>query len=116
MSNSQATLDNPYKVVISRHVTEKSVTLEGLKDSKSNKCSARCQTPKYVFLVHPKATKPQIKAAVEKIYADKNIKVRGVNTSSIKRKPKRMRGRKGYTSVGKKAVVTLEPGDAIDNL
>ncbi len=108
--------DNPYNVIQSRHVTEKSVMLEGLKDSNSNKCVAKCQSPKYVFLVHPEATKPQIKQAVEQIYAEQKIKVRSVNTLNTKRKPRRVRGHEGFTRGRKKAIVTLEPGDALDNL
>ena len=74
--------------------------------------SARLQeTGVYVFEVVDKATKPQIKAAVETAF---KVKVTAVNTVWVKGKEKRM-GR-GYhrTPDWKKALVTLQPGDKIE--
>lgn len=106
----------PYSVVLSRYVTEKSVVLEGLKENVSNRSVARCELSKYVFIVDIKANKKQISEAVEEIYKEKNVKVLSVNTSVVKPKSKRRRGRVGKTKSFKKAIVTLEKGDVIDNV
>lgn len=101
----------PYDIVKSRYVTEKSRVLEELKDNTSNPSVSRCAKPKYVFLVEKKAGKQEIAEAIEQIYAEKNIKVKSVNTITLKPKKKRMRGRIGFKSGFKKAIVTLEKGD-----
>ncbi|WP_172952931.1 50S ribosomal protein L23 [Gluconobacter oxydans] len=64
-----------------------------------------------VFKVAPSATKPQIKAAVEKLF---NVKVTGVNTLVQKGKVKRVKGRPGRRSDIKKAYVQLAEGQSID--
>lgn len=105
---------NPYQIIRSRHVTEKAGVLENLKNSQSNACIAKCEKPKYVFLVHTSANKREIAEALEEIYSEKKIKVVGVNTVTIKPKPRRVRGRFGQTSKLKKAIVTLDKGDNLD--
>ena len=65
----------------------------------------------YAFEVHPDATKPQIKEAVEKIY---NVKVLTVRTSNRRGKPRRRRFTRGQTRRWKKAVVVLHPDYHID--
>ena len=62
---------------------------------------------KYVFEVAKKATKPQIAAAVEEVFASNNVKVACVRTINMKKKPKRLGVHFGYTSEWKKAIVTL---------
>jgi large subunit ribosomal protein L23 len=104
----------PYDVVKSRYVTEKGLVLETLKDRNSNPSIARCQVPKYVFIVDKRANKQQIAEAVEEIYAERNVRVMKVNTSHIKPKPRRVRGRAGMKAGFKKAVVTLQVGDTIE--
>lgn len=101
----------PYDIVKSRYVTEKARVLGELKDRKSNPSIAKSNAPKYVFLVDLKANKTEIAHAVEQIYAEKNIKVKAVNTIITKPKQKRVRGKIGYKSAFKKAVVTLAEGD-----
>jgi len=64
-----------------------------------------------IFRVAPHATKPQIKAAVEKLF---DVKVKHVNTLIRKGKVRIFRGRRGILSDVKKAVVTLEEGHRID--
>jgi large subunit ribosomal protein L23 len=103
-----------YSIIKNRRVTEKSRMLENLQHSTKNRSVSRCKTPKYVFDVDPSANKQEIAQAVEKIYAEKKIKVIQVNTVSVKAKQRRVRGRLGMTSSGKKAIVTLEPGQTID--
>ena len=66
---------------------------------------------KVVFRVSPKATKPQIKEAVEKLF---DVKVTGVNTLVTKGKKKIFRGLRGQRSDVKKAIVTLAEGETID--
>lgn len=108
--------ENPFSVIKSRHITEKAVVLENLKDAQSNASVSRCQNPKYVFLVDPNASKPEIARAVEEIYSDQGVKVVGVNTINVKPKARRVRGRPGMRSKFKKAVVTLKAGDQLDNV
>ena len=107
---------NPYEIIISRHITEKAMMLQELHRSESNACVKKCETPKYVFLVDKRANKTQIAAAIELIYAEKKIKVVGVNTINVKAKKKRVRGKFKYgkgTST-KKAIVSLAVGNLIE--
>ena len=59
---------------------------------------------KYAFRVQADATKPEIAAAVEKMF---KVSVASVNTANMKRKPKRVGVHAGYTAEWKKAYVTL---------
>jgi large subunit ribosomal protein L23 len=86
-----------YDVIVSPVITEKATAL-----SEHNKV---------VFRVAPDATKPQIKAAVEKLF---DVKVTAVNTLTTKGKTKTFRGIKGRRSDVKKAIVTLAEGQSID--
>jgi len=86
-----------YDVIVSPVITEKSTMI-----SESNQI---------VFNVAPKATKPEIKAAVEALFG---VKVKAVNTLVRKGKEKRFKGRVGRQSDIKKAVVTLAEGRSID--
>jgi len=107
-------MKNPYQIIKSRRVTEKTRVLENLVNAKSNVSLSRCESPKIVFDVHSEANKTQIAQAVEEIYKDKNVKVVKVNTVTIPPKQRRVRGHTGMTSSYKKAVVTLRPGDTIE--
>lgn len=60
---------------------------------------------KYTFIVHPEATKGQVKDAVEKMFA--GAKVAAVNTMNYDGKPKRRGVHFGSTPKYKKAVVKL---------
>ncbi|MND01374.1 50S ribosomal protein L23 [compost metagenome] len=64
-----------------------------------------------VFRVAPKATKPEIKEAVEALF---NVKVTSVNTLNRAGKTKRFRGIAGKQKNTKKAIVTLAEGQSID--
>jgi large subunit ribosomal protein L23 len=86
-----------YDVIIAPVITEKSTM-----------ASERNQV---IFKVASKATKPQIKEAVEKLF---DVKVKAVNTLVRKGKFKAFRGRPGQQSDLKKAIVTLEEGHRID--
>lgn len=106
---------NPYEIIKRQHVTEKSQVLKELKNNDNNASVRRCKSPKYVFVVDPRANKSEIAKALEEIYATNKIKVVSVNTVNVKSKPRRVRGRLGRTAGFKKAIVTLEEGDSIDN-
>ena len=60
---------------------------------------------KYTFLVHPEATKSQIKEAVEKMFA--GTKVKSVNTMNNDGKTRRRGMTFGKTAKTKKAIVAL---------
>ena len=60
---------------------------------------------KYTFKVNKKATKIDIKNAVEKLF---EVKVLSVNTISVKGKEKRVGRNVGKTSDWKKAIVTID--------
>jgi large subunit ribosomal protein L23 len=67
----------------------------------------------YTFVVHPRATKIEVRDAVESIF---NVRVVKVNT--LNRKGKRKRNRRtatfGTRPDTKRAIVTLAPGSRID--
>ena len=65
---------------------------------------------KYTFIVDPRATKTDIKRAVEEIF---HVKVLKVRTMLVKGKMKRVRRERGKTPDRKKAIVTLRKGDQI---
>ena len=80
-----------YDVILKPIVTEKSMNAMAEK--------------KYTFLVHPTATKSQIKEAVEKMF--EGTKVAKVNTMNYDGKTKRRGMTFGKTAKTKKAIVQL---------
>ena len=86
-----------YDIIVSPVVTEKATLA-----SEHNKV---------LFKVASKATKPQIKEAVEKLF---DVKVKSVNTLIRKGKVRVFKGRPGELQDTKRAVVTLEEGHRID--
>ena len=64
-----------------------------------------------VFRVPLTATKPAISKAVEELF---KVKVKAVNTVTVKGKSKALRGTRFKRSDFKKAIVTLEEGHQID--
>ncbi|WP_420419555.1 50S ribosomal protein L23 [Pacificispira sp.] len=97
LNKSTPSMERMYDVIVAPVITEKA-TLAGEHNA-------------VVFKVAKDASKPEIKAAVEKIF---DVKVKAVNTSVVKGKTKRFRGRVGVRSDWKKAVVSLEEGHSID--
>ena len=77
----------------------------------TEKATMASEHNKIVFKVASKATKPQIKEAVERLF---DVKVKSVNTLVRKGKTKAFRGTFGSQSDVKRAVVTLEEGHRID--
>jgi large subunit ribosomal protein L23 len=86
-----------YDIIVAPVVTEKS--------------SNAAEHNQYVFDVARKATKPQIKAAIEALF---DVKVDAVNTLVRKGKVKAFRGVRGQQSDKKKAIVTLAEGNKLD--
>lgn len=86
-----------YDVILSPVITEKATLV-----SEANQV---------IFNVAFKATKPEIKAAVEQLF---KVKVKAVNTVVRKGKKKVFKGRPALLSDSKKAIVTLAEGHSID--
>ncbi|MFA5899163.1 MAG: 50S ribosomal protein L23 [Hyphomicrobium sp.] len=86
-----------YDVIVSPVITEKSTLV-----SEANQI---------IFNVAPKATKKEIKDAIETLF---KVKVKSVNTLVRKGKLKTFRGRRALQSDVKKAIVTLVDGQHID--
>lgn len=76
----------------------------------TEKATLLLEDNKYVFEVIPKATKPEIKAAIESLF---NVKVTGVNTLRPPRKKRRVGKFSGFKPQYKRAIVTLAEGDSI---
>jgi large subunit ribosomal protein L23 len=77
----------------------------------TEKATIASDNNQFVFKVRREATKPQIKAAIEKLF---DVKVTAVNTLLRKGKRKVYRGVRGRQQDVKKAVVTLADGYRID--
>lgn len=71
----------------------------------TEKSNDEIQMGKYTFKVNKKATKVDIKRAVEKLF---EVKVLKVNTMTVKGKEKRVGRNVGKTSDWKKAIVTID--------
>lgn len=70
----------------------------------------RDQFNQYAFEVDRRATKLQVKSAIEQIF---KVTVTDVQTQILRGKSKRMGLTEGRTSNKKRAIVTLKAGDAI---
>ncbi len=94
-------MQNPaqfYNVIRRPLVTEKSSTMQGLRNQ-------------FSFEVATAANKSEVRKAVETLFSVKVVKV---NMANVPGKARRMFGRPGETRPWKKAVVTLRQGDSID--
>ena len=80
-----------YDVILKPIITEKSMNATAEK--------------KYTFLVHPEATKTQIKEAVQKMF--EGTEVKNVRTMNMDGKKKRRGMTVGKTAKTKKAIVAL---------
>ena len=76
----------------------------------TEKATLLLELNKYVFDVHTKATKTDIKAAIESLF---DVTVIKVNTLNPPRKKRRVGRFMGYKSNYKRAIVTLAEGDTI---
>ncbi len=77
----------------------------------TEKATLASEQNKVIFKVSRDATKPQIKAAIERLF---DVKVESVNTILRKGKRKTFKGTRGVQSDVKRAVVTLAEGQTID--
>jgi len=66
---------------------------------------------RYTFEVDPRATKTEIKAAIEKIY---KVRVAGINTTIRQARTRMSKSGAIDGKITKKAVVRLHEGDAIE--
>ncbi|UCD25136.1 MAG: 50S ribosomal protein L23 [Gemmatimonadota bacterium] len=87
-----------YEVVIKPVVTEKTSAAYGARKE-------------YAFRAHPKATKHQIKEAIEQLF---DVRVLKVRTMQQRAKIKTMGRTKGLSTRWKKAYVTLHEDDSIE--
>ncbi|MBV8978746.1 MAG: 50S ribosomal protein L23 [Alphaproteobacteria bacterium] len=90
-------MSSHHDVILSPVITEKSTLLT--------------EANQVVFRVALDASKPKIAAAVANLF---KVKVKSVNTVTVKGKRKMARGRAYKRSDFKKAIVTLEEGQQID--
>lgn len=88
---------NPRSVIIKPVISEKSYAL--------------LTANKYTFRVHDKATKTQVRQAIQQIFG---VRVLGVRTVNVKPKPKRRGFHVGHRRRWKKAIVTLHAEDSIE--
>jgi large subunit ribosomal protein L23 len=89
---------NPFEIIKSARLTEKGT----IQSEKHNQ---------YTVVADRRATKPQIKRAVEELF---KVKVIGLSTMQVRGKKRRQRTHQaGRSPDWKKAIVTLKPGDKI---
>ena len=79
----------------------------------TEKAAIQAESGKYIFKVFPKATKTEIKKAVESLFGVNVVKV---NVTHIPRKRKRLGRTEGWKKGYKKATLTLIKGQTIELL
>lgn len=84
---------NSYDIIIKPVITEKS--------------NDHIALGKYTFIVHPQATKPEIKRAVEELFGVYVKSVNTINYTGLKAKTKRMGKHEGKRSGYKKAIISI---------
>lgn len=77
----------------------------------SEKSYALTEQSKFTFEVDRRATKLDVRNAIEQIF---NVNVTAVNTMNMKGKLKRQGWASGYRPDWKKAIVTLQEGQTIE--
>jgi len=90
---------NPHDVILAPALSEKAV--------------AGIESGKYAFYVHPDANRTQIKDAIERVF---EVEVVKINLLKVRGKIKRMGRYAGRTAERKKAIVTLQAGQRIQQL
>ncbi len=76
----------------------------------TEKSSQALMSNVYTLEVDSRATKTDVKAAIETIFSKSEAKVSKVNIIKVKQKAKRMGKYEGFTKGYKKAIVTLSAG------
>jgi large subunit ribosomal protein L23 len=89
---------SPFSIIREPVITEKAAV-------------AGSESNSYVFSVHPRAKKDEIRAAIEKIF---DVSVKSVRTMNVMGKVKRVGQKTGRQKSWKKAYVSLAEGDSID--
>lgn len=79
----------------------------------SEKAVGMIEAGKYSFYVHPKANRSQIRDAVETVFS---VNVVNINLINVRGKLKRQGNWAGRRPMRKKAIVTLKPGQRIEQL
>ncbi len=79
----------------------------------SEKAVSEIENGKYAFFVHPDASRTQVKDAVERVF---RVEVVRVNVLNVRGKEKRLGKYAGRTAARRKALVTLAPGQRIQQL
>lgn len=79
----------------------------------TEKATMLMEQNQYTFDVASKASKPEIKAAIEQIF---DVKVQSVNTHKPPRKKRRVGKFIGYRSQYKRAIVTLAEGSSLQSI
>lgn len=97
------------KAVVTRY-KERDLADLILKPIITEKGTIQMELGKYVFDVLPKATKTDIRAAIESLF---DVTVVKVNTLTLPRKKRRVGRFVGYKAQYKRAIVTLKEGDSI---
>lgn len=77
----------------------------------SEKTYAEAERGKYTFMVAARATKPDIRRAVEQIWG---VRVRSVNTMRRRGKAVRRHWVRGRRPDVRRAIVTVQPGEKIE--
>lgn len=90
---------NPHDVIFSPVLSEKAV--------------GEIELGKYAFYVHPHANRTQIKEAIETVFT---VDVTKINLINLQGKLKRQGRYQGRRPERKKAIVTLKPGQRIEQL
>jgi large subunit ribosomal protein L23 len=88
----------PHHVIVKPIVTEKSTDLQA-------------ELNQYIFEVHKKANKIEIRKAIEMVFG---VRVEGVRTQVVRGDLRRVGQHRGRRPGWKKAIVTLHPDDSID--
>lgn len=91
-------MKNIYQVIRRPVITEKSTALKQVENQ-------------VVFEIDRRASKQEVREAVERLFS---VKVTAVRTSNMPAKPKRFGRIFGRRSGWKKAIVTLAPGEELD--
>lgn len=90
---------NPHDVILRPVLSEKVLGEMGLS--------------KYAFYVHPRANKTQVKDAIERVF---EVDVVKLNLLNVRGKEKTMGRFRGVRPGRKKVIVTLKPGQRIQQL
>lgn len=90
-------MSEAHRTIVAPVVTEKSSAAYGARKE-------------YAFRVHPRASKPQIRSAIEELF---EVTVTDVRTLTVRAKRRTYGRYEGRRPAWKKAIVTLKEGDAI---